>query len=217
MSVLIDGSVLDRIRKPDKSTPKGIQIVISILWAIAGIAIGVFQKWLDSGAVNGLPEILQQLDIGNFFGRFAIWILLGTVISVYAGTPVRAAVNSFLFFICMVAGYYLYCNYVLGFLPVRYMLIWVALSFASPVFAFICWYAKGNGMAAVFISACILGVLFSQAFLITQGFYVTHIPEVITYFIGVIILLRKPKELVPELLLSVVVAFVYQLFIPYWG
>ena len=97
------------------------------------------------------------------------------------------------------------------------MLVWVALSFVSPLPAFICWYAKGNGMAAVLISVCILGVLFSQAFLITQGIYVTHLPEVITWLIGVIILVRKPKEFVMELLLSVVIAFVYQLFVLYWG
>ena len=35
-------------------------------------------------------------------------------------------------------------------------------------------------VAAIAISAVILGVIFSQAFLITQGFYVTHILEVLT-------------------------------------
>lgn len=117
----------------------------------------------------------------------------------------------------MVAGYYLYCNYVLGFLPETYMMVWVVFSFVSPILAFICWYAKGNGIIAVIISACILGIMFSQAFLITQGFYVTHLLEVVTWLIGVILLIRKPKETVVELLLSIVIAFVYQLFIPYWG
>ena len=208
---------LTKIRKPDKSTPRHIQIAISLVCAIAGITVGVLQKWLDSGAVNELPEIIQRLDVGNYFGRFAIWILLGTVISVYARTPIRAAVNTFLFFICMVAGYYLYCNYVLGFLPKTYMLIWVIFSFISPALACICWYAKGDGIIAVQISACILGVLFSQAFLITQGFYVTHLTEVITWLIGIIILIRKPKETVMELGLSLPIAIVYQLFVPYWG
>ena len=210
-------SFLTRIRKPDKSTPRHIQILVSIGIAMAGFALGVLQKWLDSGAVNELPVILQRIDIGNYFGRFAIWILLGTVISVYARTPVRAAINTFLLFICMVAGYYLYCHYVLGFLPRTYMMVWVIFSLVSPILAFICWYAKGDGIIAVLISACILGVLFSQAFLITQGFYVTHLPEVITWLVGVIILIRKPKEIVLELVISLPIAFVYQLFIPYWG
>ena len=208
---------LTRIRKPDKSTPRHIQIFISIGIALAGIAIGVLQKWLDSCAVNELPLLFQRLDIGNYFGRFAIWILLGTVISVHAKTPIRAAINTFLFFICMVAGYYVYCNYVLGFLPRAYMMVWVIFSLVSPILAFICWYAKGEGIIAVLISACIIGVLFSQAFLITQGFYVTHLTEVITWLIGVILLIRKPKETVQELAISLPIAFVYQLLIPYWG
>ena len=53
--------------------------------------------------------------------------------------------------------------------------------------------------------------------MITQGFYVAHLPEVITWLVGVILLIRKPKETVLELVLSLPIAFVYQLFIPYWG
>ena len=87
-------SFLTMIRKPDKSTPRHIQIFVSIGVAMAGFALGVLQKWLDSGAVNELPVILQRIDIGNYFGRFAIWILLGAVISVYAKTPIRAAINT---------------------------------------------------------------------------------------------------------------------------
>ena len=83
--------------------------------------------------------------------------------------------------------------------------------------AVVCWYAKGEGVISVIISAIILGIMFSQAFLITQGFYVTHAMEVVTWIIGVIILYRKPKEFVIEMVLSIAVAFVYQMFIPYWG
>ena len=116
-----------RKRKPNKNVSRHIQVILSVLCAVAGTFIGVLQKWLDSGAVNELPVILQKLDIGNYFGRFAIWILLGIAISVYASTPIRASINTFLFVICMVAGYYLYCNYVLGFLPRTYMLVWIVL------------------------------------------------------------------------------------------
>jgi hypothetical protein len=62
-------SFLTRIRQPDKSTPRHIQILVSIGIAMAGFALGVLQKWLDSGAVNELPIILQRIDIGNYFGR----------------------------------------------------------------------------------------------------------------------------------------------------
>lgn len=194
-----------------------MEIIITIGVILFGFALGVLQKWIDGSPSNIFPLLLQQLDIRNYFGRLAIWILLATVILVYSKSPLRASINTFLFFISMLAGYYLYCNYVLGFFPKTYMMIWVVISFASFFMAYICWYAKGEGILAIIISSAIIGVLFAQPFSITQGFYVVHLMEVITWAIGVIILYRKPKEFAIEVGLSVVIAFIYQLLIPYWG
>ena len=210
-------SYLHKIRRPDRNIPLRTQVIITICIVVLGFLLGVLQKWIDGSPSNIFPLLLQQLDIRNYFGRLAIWILLGTVISVYSKTPVRASLNTFLFFISMLAGYYLYSNYVLGFLPTTYMMIWVIISILSFFMAYICWYAKGNGIISILISSVIIGVLFSQAFLITHGIYVTHLLEVITWGVGIIILYRKPKEFAVELGLSILVAFVYQLVIPYWG
>ena len=206
---------LNNIREPKEKLSAKRKILISAAIALAGLLLGIFQKYIDGGVE--MPQIFQSLDIVNYFGRLGVWILLGTVISVYAGTPLRAFVNTFLFFISMVSGYYLYCNFVSGFLPVSYMMIWLVLSVISPLFAYICWYAKGKGTVSIVISALILGVSFSQAFLITQGFYVTHILEVLTWICVLIVLRRKPKEFVIETVLSLVFAFIYQLIFPYWG
>ena len=172
---------------------------------------------MDGTASNSFPTVIQQLDIGNYFGRLAIWILLATVISVYANSPMRAAINTFLFFISMLAGYYLYCNFILGFLPKTYMMIWIAISFASFFMAYICWYAKGKGITAILISGIILGILLAQAINLTQGFHIYHIMEMFTWIIGVILLRRSWKEFALEIGLSFVIAFVYQLVMPYWG
>lgn len=86
--------------------------------------------------------------------------------------------------------------------------------------AYICWYAKGEGSVAIFISSLILGVLLAQAVslnIITYGFYVYQPMEVLTWIAGVLLLRRKPKEYAVEIGLSIVIAFVYQLVIPYWG
>ncbi len=208
---------LQKIREPNVNTSVRVKILIGIAIIIIGFLLGIFQKWLDGSAFNELPELFQQLDITNFFGRLAIWILLATVIAVYASTPIQASINVFLFFISMLSGYYIYCNFVLGFFPQSYALMWIILSFASLVLAHICWYAKGKGIISIIISAVILGVLFSQAFLITQGFQVTYFPEVVTWIVGLIILRREPKEFVIMLGLSLMVAIAYQIFIPYWG
>lgn len=144
-----------------------------------GFALGVLQKWMDGTAANSFPLVIQKLDIGNYFGRLAIWILLATIISIYAESPLRAAINTFSFFISMLTGYYLYCNYILGFLPKSYMMMWIAISFAAFFMAYICWYAKGEGIVAIFISSVIMGVLLAQAVNLKWG-YVYHFLEIPT-------------------------------------
>lgn len=209
----------EQIRKPSKNVSLNRQIAITLGIVFSGFLLGVLQKWIDGTGASTLPMILQQLDIGNYFGRLAIWILLGTIISMYSESPLRAAINTFFFFISMLAGYYIYCNYILGFLPRTYMMMWLVIAFASIFMAYICWYAKGEGFIAIFISSMIIGVLLAQAFNlnITQGFYMYHFLEVITWIIGVILLRRKPKEYAIEIGLSFVIALVYQLTMPHWG
>lgn len=183
-----------------------------------GFLLGVLQKWLDGTASNHLPEIVQRLDFRNYFGRMAVWMLLGTILSVYSPSPLWAAINTFCFFISMLAGYYLYCNYVLGFLPRRYMQMWIVISFFALFMAYVCWYAKGNGIVAVFLSSLILGCLLAQAVNLGRGgVYVYHFLEVLTWLAGVILLRRRPVEFAVEMGLSIVIAFLYQCTLPHWG
>ena len=210
---------LEQIRKPSKKLSYKRQIVITLGLILLGFLLGTLQKWIDGTGGSNLPLILQQLDIGNYFGRLAIWILLGSIISVYSESPVRAGINTFVFFISMLAGYYCYCNFVLGFLPRAYVMMWLLVAFASFFMAYFCWYAKGEGIIAILISSVIIGVLLAQAInlSITQGVYVYHSLEVVTWLIGVILLRRTLKEYTIEIVLSVVIAFVYQLVMPHWG
>lgn len=208
---------LDRIRMPQKKLSFQKKIAVTTAVLLGGCLLGVMQKWLDGVAFNTLPLWLQNLDPANYFGRLSFWILMSVVISIYAENPLRASVNTFSFLISMVVGYYVYCKFVAGFLPVSYMMFWVLAAFASIPAAFVCWYARGEGVAAIIISAVILGVMFSQAILVIQRFHVTHLLDLLTWGAGVFILHRKPKEYAVELLLSLGVAVVYQLIFPYFG
>lgn len=207
---------LQKIRKPQKNQSMISMISTTFGIALAGFLLGVFQKWLDSVPSNELPYIIEYLDFGNYFGRLSIWILLATIISVNAKTPFRASINTFMFFMSMLAGYYLYCNYVLGFFPRSYMMIWVVMSIVSFFLAYVCWYAKGEGKVAIIISSIILAVLFSLAVLIKYGVRITYPLEVITWLVGVIVLYRNPKEFKIELGLSFVIAFIFQFAFPYY-
>ena len=219
MEVLKIKPFLEQVRKPQDNISFTKQIAETVGIILLGFVLGILQKRMDGAPDNVFLLVMQQFDVGNYFGRLAIWILLATIISVYAKSPLRASINTFFFFISMLAGYYLYCNYVLGFLPRTYMMMWMVIAFVSFFMAYICWYAKGNGYIAIIISSVIIGVLLAQAFNLyfTQGFYMYHSLEVFTWLIGAILLRRKPKEYAIQIGLSVVIAFVYQQVMPHWG
>lgn len=112
-------SYLEKVRVSDKSVALWTQVFITIGIIISGFALGILQKWIDGSSNDILPALLQQLDIRNYFGRLAIWILLATIISVYSKTPLRASINTFLFFISMLvckgkrnnSNCHIQCNY----------------------------------------------------------------------------------------------------------
>jgi len=209
--------MLEKVRSVEKSISVRQKVIWSAVIFVFGICMGLFSKMLDTAGFNELPQIMQFLDITNFLGRFAIWIFIAVCISVYSISPKRAALNVFLFFIGMVGSYYLYSAFVAGFFPRSYALIWFGITAVSPALAFLCWYSKGSGWFAVVLSGIIIGVLLSQAIFLTQGIRIAKIPEVIVWIASIWVLRRKWKELAIELCISVPVALLIQLFLPYWG
>lgn len=194
---------LDKIRKPASiTTSKKISYSFSIM--LAGIILGLFSKILDETATNLLPWFLESLDLRNFFSRMGVWIFLAVLISVYSKTPFRAAINVFLFFAGMVSSYYIYTVVVAGFFPKSYMTIWIAITFLSPFMAFIGWYARGNGIISVIISALIFMIITRQTF--TFGFWyldIRNILELILWIATIFVLYQSPKQIVKVVILGV--------------
>ena len=99
-----------------------------------------------------LMAIDGALDVHNFLGRFAIWVLLALCISIYSNSAIRAGINVLVFFIGMVASYYLYSNYAAGFFSekLRYDLVWFYHYFSIPgICLLVCEREKQTGIYAV--------------------------------------------------------------------
>lgn len=205
---------LDNVRPEHTDVPCKKMVLNSMFVLALSIMLGAGSKALDETAVNALPSLFQYLDITNFLGRFSIWIFIAVCISVYSHSAKRAAFNVFLFFAGMVSSYYLYSAFIAGFFPKTYALIWICITILSPLPAFLCWYAKGNGWFAICISGIIIGVLFSQAVLLLQGIRISHITEVIVWLASLFVLRRRPKEFVIEIGISLPVAISLQLLLP---
>ena len=107
---------LHEIRRP-KRISLSRKLLYSTLIFIVGIILGIVSKVLDTIPSNHVPYLLRFLDLGNFFSDMGIWLFLAVVISVYSQSPIRSAINVFLFFVGMVGSYYLYTVLVAGFFP----------------------------------------------------------------------------------------------------
>jgi len=206
-----------RYAKNERSIWKQILVTIWIL--ILGIALGAFSKYLDFHQ-SELPYLLgvldEQLDFHDFLGRFAPWILIAVCISIYSKTPVRAAVNVFMFFVGMVSSYYLYSKYIAGFFPKSYAMIWIGFTAISPLLAFLCWYAKGKGKAAFVISAGIIAILFNMTFAYGVGYFdIKSSLELIVLVIGIIVLHRTIKETFLITAMGIAMAVVLNLVMPF--
>ena len=199
---------------------KSKKILHSIVVLFFGIVLGTVSKFLDTTPSNELPFIIERLDVRNFLGRFAIWILIAVCISIYSNSSIRAAVNVFTFFLGMVTSYYLYSKFIAGFFPRSYAMIWFGLTAISPLLAFVCWYAKGKSKSSLAISSLIIAVLFNMTFSygwIYFGIYSSL--ELIVFICGLIILRRSTiKETIVTTAIGIIAAMILNMILPfYWG
>ena len=212
--------LLNDIRNVENSISNNSKIINTIVVLFLGIALGTFSKYLDFRQVE-LPSVLMAidgaLDVHNFLGRFAIWVLIALCISIYSNSAIRASVNVFAFFVGMVASYYLYSNYIAGFFPRSYAMIWFGFTAVSPLLAFVCWYARGKSKLAFILSALILAVLFNMCFVYGFGYFSARsVLEVIVFIIGFIVLKRNSLRSSALMgTISIVLAFLLNIIIPF--
>ena len=212
--------ILNDIKNAENSISNNRKLINTMAILFLGIALGFFSKYLDFRQAE-LPGVLMAingaLDIGNFLGRFAIWVLIALCISIYSNSAIRASINVFVFFVGMVATYYLYSNYIAGFFPRSYAMIWVGFTAVSPLLAFVCWYAKGKSKLAFILSALILAVLFNMCFVYGVGYFSAwSVLEVIVFIIGFIVLKRDTLRSSAIMgTVSIVLAFLFNIIIPF--
>ena len=97
---------LNNTRSTENEIPVSRKIRNTILILCLGIVLGTFSKFLDNTASNALPFIFEYLDVRNFLGRFAVWLLIALCIAIYSRSSLRASLNVFVFFVGMVATVY---------------------------------------------------------------------------------------------------------------
>ena len=208
---------LNKIRSIENEIPITRKIINTILILCFGIVLGTFAKFLDTTASNTLPFIFEYLDISNFLGRFAIWLLIALYIAIYSHSSIRASLNVLVFLIGMVSSYYLYSYFVAGFFPKNYAMIWLGFTAISPLLAFVCWYAKGKSKISFILSVIIIAILFNFTFIYGWIYFdVYSILEVIVFGCALIALKRNTfRETTYMILSAVVIAVILNMLVPF--
>lgn len=141
---------------------------------VVGALLGVLAKLFDI-----YTEIL-----GNIFSEFAIWILLGALISIYSDTKKKAMQNIFLFSIGMLITYYLTAHLTNSVYGWAFIKGWTIFAFISPIFAYFAWISKEEGLFPIIIRLGILGVsIFCSLFLFSVNIFDLIINLGLIYFL----------------------------------
>lgn len=208
---------LNKIRTPDKNILLKKKIINTLLIFALGIVLGIIAKWLDNLAIDNSiwwQQIIGNLNLNNVLSEFGIWLFIALAISVYSKSPLRAALNVFLFFVGMNVSYHLYTIMFSGFNPKAYMMIWYGLTIVSPLLAVICWYSKGERIPSIIISSLIIGVMLKISFsvgLVYFGF--KSIIDTLIFIGSLIVLYTTPRNILISLMCGMVMGFAVSSFI----
>ncbi|MDO4378980.1 MAG: hypothetical protein Q4C64_07630 [Erysipelotrichia bacterium] len=118
--------------------------------------ISMFLLGLILGIISRLLDIYTS-NLGNIFSQMAIWILFGTIISIYSATKKKAMINVLTFCIGMLITYYFMAFITKGVYSNIFIIGWTIFAFCSPIFAYFTWMTKEPGIFSKIIS---IGIIF---------------------------------------------------------
>ncbi len=107
--------------------------------------IYMFSCGLLLGIISRLLDIYTQ-NLGNIFSQFAIWILIGTTISIHSQTKKKAMINILLFCIGMLITYYFVAFITKGVYSNIFIIGWTIFALCSPIMAYFTWLSKEKGI-----------------------------------------------------------------------
>jgi hypothetical protein len=190
---------LNKIREPRTGRSMLLDIGASFLILIFGIALGILSKYLDGmdfDHFNFLLSIAARLDLGNVLTEMAIWLVMALAISALSRSPLKAAINVFLFFGGMDISYHLSSVLIKGFDPGSYMLIWYGITLVSPILGIICWYARSDSLVSIIMDIAILTILSCYCFSVGRFyFYFRSSLYTLLFLIGAAALYKSPKQI----------------------
>ena len=147
--------------------------------AVVGAVLGVIGK---------LSDVYTE-HISNILSGISFWIMLCTAISVYSGSPKRAAAYVFTLCAPMVVLYYLTAELFGLYYSITFAYGWAVFALCTPLLGFTAWHTRRRGVISKLIS-------FGISVLSLFGTYILfglRIYDILFAIITAIILFRTVK------------------------
>lgn len=125
-----------------------------------GLLIGFISRLLD----------IYTTNLGEIFSQMAIWILLGTLISIYSKTAKEAMLNVLTFCLGMLFTYYLAAALSHGVYSTDYIIGWTVFALCSPVMACFAWFTKESGVLPIIVRMGVIAVSVLSSVLLFDRF-----------------------------------------------
>lgn len=152
----MDGTAVKRIRSV---------IFNPVFMLAAGALLGAASRYFD----------MHTQVLGDIFSETAVWILLGTAISLYSPTARRAAVNVFLLCAGMLAAYYAVAEATNGVYGTRFIAGWSAVAALSPLLSLAVRRTRSRDAAARLLAAGVVAVSVGSTLLLFGGLHLYDI------------------------------------------
>ncbi|MDR0459549.1 MAG: hypothetical protein LBG68_03665 [Coriobacteriales bacterium] len=168
------------------------EVIYGLAWIAAGLLLGVFSKFVDppppAWAASGLQTFISDITSG-----FGIWILLGTIVSVYAQRPGSAALVTPLFFFAMLLSYYTFSLYFYHFYIGYVVRGWSIMALLTIVAGYFVWYAKGEGLLSIVCAAVPVGLLVAHALPTYSNYKLSYLLDLVFALVLILVVQRETK------------------------
>lgn len=188
MKTFFKSEALDRIREPETDVSIASSIVSSILVVLFGVIVGAVAQTFEYFAASSSvwwQDIVKDLQLNVVFEKAPIWFVLGLIVAVSSSRPIKAAVNTFVFFLGVILGFNIVPIVFSAASRPDHLTTWIIIAVVSAPLAMIFWYAKSNSWISIAFDAIIIGVLGAYCF--DCGFLYFHFNDLIMDLINAVI------------------------------